>query len=50
MIGTINKGLRIEKVLLSKTEAAAAKCHLHWSEWVRQVLRKEVGLLNGKYK
>lgn len=50
MIKSIFKGLRIEHILDAKTKERAASVGLQWSEWVRQVLRKEVGLIKDKGK
>ena len=50
MRDSVVKGLRIEKMLESKTIDRATSVGLNWSEWVRQVLRKEVGLIKDKGK
>jgi len=50
MTKKLHRGIRLEPVLNARCEAAAADVGLNFSEWVREVLRREVGLKrpNGK--
>lgn len=41
---TVFKGIRMDEVLAANCEAAAARAQVPLSEWVRQVLRRAVGL------
>ena len=40
----ITRGLRCEPLLIKRCEERASSEQLKFSEWVRQVLRREVGL------
>jgi hypothetical protein len=42
-IQTVFKGIRMDEVLAANCEAAAARAHVPFSKWVRQVLRRAVG-------
>jgi len=39
----VHRGLRLEPVLNARCDAKAAEASLTFSEWVRQILRREVG-------
>lgn len=43
----VHHGLRLEPILSTRCKALATEAHLSFSEWVRNILRREVGL-NGK--
>ena len=40
----VHRGLRLEPVLSARCNAKASEKQLTFSEWVRQILRREVGL------
>lgn len=44
MTRKIHRGLRLEPVLSARCNAAASEKQLSFSEWVRLILRREVGL------
>jgi hypothetical protein len=40
----IHRGLRLEPILSKRCEAKASEAQQTFSEWVRTILRREVGL------
>lgn len=40
----IHRGLRLEPILSTRCDAKAAESQTTFSEWVRNILRREVGL------
>lgn len=44
----LNRGIRLEPILNARCNAQAAESHLTFSEWVRQILRRETGLMMKK--
>lgn len=42
----ITKGIRLEPLLINRAEARAATEQLKLSEWVRQLIRRELGFRN----
>lgn len=48
MRDAVHKGIRIEKVLQDKIQERATSAGISWSQWVRQILRREVGLIKDR--
>lgn len=48
MTHKIHRGLRLEPILSTRCDAKAAESQTTFSEWVRTILRREVGLGNLK--
>jgi hypothetical protein len=44
MTNKIHRGLRLEPILSTRCDAKASERQMTFSEWVRSVLRREVGL------
>ncbi len=44
MTNKIHRGLRLEPILSTRCDAKAAESQTTFSEWVRNILRREVGL------
>lgn len=44
MTKKVHRGIRLEPILSTRCDAKASERQMSFSEWVRQILRREVGL------
>ena len=44
----VHRGLRLEPTLNTRCNSKASQQDMTFSEWVRQILRREVGLISKK--